>query len=61
MHLAPTEEQKAIQQEARRFLAAELTRERRLAWDKTPEGHDPAFWQAVGRLGWSRMVSRTAM
>ena len=52
MYLAPTEEQKAIQQEARRFLTAELTRERRLAWDKTPEGHDPAFWQAVGRLGW---------
>jgi alkylation response protein AidB-like acyl-CoA dehydrogenase len=52
MRLAPTDEQRAIQQEARRFLAAELTRERRLAWDRTAEGHDPAFWQAVARLGW---------
>ena len=40
MHLAPTDEQQAIQQEARRFLGAEITRERRLAWDQTPEGHD---------------------
>ncbi len=52
MHLAPTEEQQVIQHEARRFLAAELTRERRLAWDQEPSGHDAAFWQAVGRLGW---------
>jgi alkylation response protein AidB-like acyl-CoA dehydrogenase len=46
MDLAPTEEQQAVQQEARRFLAAEI------AWDATAEGHDPAFWQAVSRLGW---------
>ena len=52
MHLAPTEEQQVVQQEARRFLAAEVTRERRLAWDRHPAGHDPAFWQAVARLGW---------
>jgi alkylation response protein AidB-like acyl-CoA dehydrogenase len=52
MQLAPTEEQRAVQQEARRFLAAEITRERRLAWDRLPEGYDPAFWQAVARLGW---------
>ena len=52
MHLAPSEEQKAIQQEARRFLAAEIDRDRRLAWDGTAEGHDPAFWEAVARLGW---------
>ncbi len=52
MHLAPTEEQQAIQQEARRFLAAEIDRDRRLAWDATAEGHDPAFWEAVARLGW---------
>jgi len=52
MHLAPTEEQQAVQQEARRFLSAEITRERRLAWDRAPEGHDPVFWQAVARLGW---------
>lgn len=52
MHLALTDEQQAIQQEARRFLAAEITRERRLAWDATPEGHDAAFWDAVARLGW---------
>ena len=38
MHLAPTDEQQAIQQEARRFLAAEITRERRLAWDATAGG-----------------------
>ncbi len=47
MQLAPTEEQEAIRQAARRFLAAEITRERRLAWDRTAEGHDPAFWEAV--------------
>src|SRR6185295_4284102 len=52
MHLAPTEEQQAIQQQARRFLAAEIDRERRLAWDATAEGHDAAFWEAVARLGW---------
>ena len=52
MHLAPTEEQQAIQQEARRFLAAAIDRDRRLAWDATAEGHDPAFWEAVARLGW---------
>ena len=52
MQLAPTEEQEAIRQAARRFLAAEITRERRLAWDRTEEGHDPAFWEAVARLGW---------
>jgi alkylation response protein AidB-like acyl-CoA dehydrogenase len=52
MHLAPTDEQQAIQLEARRFLSAEITRERRLEWDRTAEGHDADFWRAVGRLGW---------
>jgi 3-oxocholest-4-en-26-oyl-CoA dehydrogenase beta subunit len=52
MDLAPTDEQRAVQQEARRFLAAQITRERRLAWDATPEGWDADFWQAVGALGW---------
>jgi alkylation response protein AidB-like acyl-CoA dehydrogenase len=52
MDLAPTDEQRAVQQEARRFLTAQITRERRLAWDATPDGWDADFWQAVGRLGW---------
>jgi 3-oxocholest-4-en-26-oyl-CoA dehydrogenase beta subunit len=52
MDLAATDEQKAVQQEARRFLAAQITRERRLAWDATPEGWDAEFRQAVARLGW---------
>jgi alkylation response protein AidB-like acyl-CoA dehydrogenase len=52
MHLAPTAEQQTIPQEARRFLAAEITRERRLEWDKTAEAYDPAFWRAVSDLGW---------
>ncbi|HLY37383.1 MAG TPA: acyl-CoA dehydrogenase family protein [Candidatus Binatia bacterium] len=52
MWLAPTEEQQAVQQEARRFLTAELVRERRLAWDRTAEGYDPEFWRAVAGLGW---------
>lgn len=52
MHLAPTDEQQAIQQQARRFLAAEITRERRLEWDRTAEGHDATFWRAVAGLGW---------
>jgi alkylation response protein AidB-like acyl-CoA dehydrogenase len=52
MELAPSAEQEAIRQEARRFLATEIDRERRLAWDATAEGYDPAFWQAIARLGW---------
>jgi alkylation response protein AidB-like acyl-CoA dehydrogenase len=52
MHLAPTDEQQAIQLEARRFLSAEITRERRLEWDRMAEGHDADFWRAVSRLGW---------
>lgn len=52
MDLAPTDEQRAVQEQARRFLAVELVRERRLAWDRTPEGHDAAFWEAVAALGW---------
>src|SRR5262245_31186782 len=52
MHLAPTAEQQVVPNEARRFLAAEITRERRLEWDATPAGYDPAFWHAVGKLGW---------
>jgi len=52
MDLALTSDQQAIQEQARRFLAQELTRERRLAWDDTAEGHDAAFWRAVAELGW---------
>lgn len=52
MDLALTDAQIAIQQEARRFLTAEITRERRLAWDQTPAGYDADFWRAVGGLGW---------
>lgn len=52
MHLAPTDAQQAVQQEARRFLSAQITRERRLEWDRTAEGYDAAFWRAVGELGW---------
>jgi len=52
MDLAPTDEQRAVQQEARRFLTTQITRERRLAWDATPDGWDADFWQAVGALGW---------
>jgi alkylation response protein AidB-like acyl-CoA dehydrogenase len=52
MDLAPTAEQQAIQDQARRFLASEITRERRLAWDAAPEGHDAAFRKAVASLGW---------
>ena len=60
MDLAPSEEQQAVQREARRFLAAEISRERRLAWDQTADGHDPAFWRAVGRLGWLGYALPTA-
>ena len=52
MHLAPTDEQQIVPAAARRFLATEITRERRLEWDKTASGHDPAFWTAVADLGW---------
>jgi acyl-CoA dehydrogenase len=52
MHLAPTDEQRVVPAEARKFLAAEITRERRLEWDKLDAGHDPAFWKAVSDLGW---------
>ena len=52
MDLALSDAQVAVQQQARRFLAAEITRERRLEWDRTPEGYDEGFWRAVGELGW---------
>ncbi|MFN8543874.1 MAG: acyl-CoA dehydrogenase family protein [Candidatus Binatia bacterium] len=52
MHLAPTPEQREIQDGARRFLAEQLTRERRSAWDATAEGCDAEFWRAVAGLGW---------
>jgi alkylation response protein AidB-like acyl-CoA dehydrogenase len=52
MQLAPTAEQQEIQQAARRFLAAELPRERLAAFDREPAGHDAAFWRAVAGLGW---------
>jgi alkylation response protein AidB-like acyl-CoA dehydrogenase len=52
MHLAPTDEQQVVPRAARAFLDAEITRERRLEWDATPAGHDPAFWKSVSDLGW---------
>lgn len=52
MDLAPTPEQQAVREQARRLLASELTRERRLAWDASPEGYDPAFWSVVAGAGW---------
>ena len=52
MHLAPTDEQRTVPAAARKFLSAEITRERRLEWDKTASGHDAAFWKAVADLGW---------
>ena len=52
MFLALTPEQIEIQEQAGRFLQTELTRERRLAWDELPEGHDAPFWKAVAELGW---------
>jgi len=52
MDLALTADQQVIQNEARRFLTAEITRERRLAWDQTAAGHDPGFWRAVAEPRW---------
>jgi alkylation response protein AidB-like acyl-CoA dehydrogenase len=52
MQLAPTPDQQAVIDQARRFLAAEITRERRLAWDAEPAGYDERFWRAVADLGW---------
>ncbi len=52
MELSPTPEQQELQSSARRFLEKEITRERLMAWDKTAEGYDPAFWRAVAELGW---------
>ncbi len=52
MHLAPTEEQQAIQSAARTFLAKEITRERWQAWATLPEGYDRDFWAAAAALGW---------
>jgi 3-oxocholest-4-en-26-oyl-CoA dehydrogenase beta subunit len=54
MNLAVMPEQQELQESARRFLEKEITRERLLAWAKTPHGYDPAFWRAVGDLGWLR-------
>ncbi|MGH7855853.1 MAG: acyl-CoA dehydrogenase family protein, partial [Candidatus Binatia bacterium] len=52
MDLAPAPDQRELQESARRFLQKEVTRERLLAWDRTAEGYDPAFWSAVAGLGW---------
>jgi len=52
MDLAPTPEQQAVCEQARRVLAHELTRERRLAWDASPAGYDAAFWRTVADAGW---------
>jgi alkylation response protein AidB-like acyl-CoA dehydrogenase len=52
MHLAPTEEQQAIQSAARTFLAKEITRERWQAWATLPAGYDGDFWTATASLGW---------
>jgi len=52
MNLATSGEQQELQASARRFLEKEITRERLLAWDKTAEGYDPAFWRAMVELGW---------
>jgi alkylation response protein AidB-like acyl-CoA dehydrogenase len=52
MHLAPTPEQQAVQREARRFLADELTRERLAAFDLEAAGYDARFWRDVAALGW---------
>ncbi|MGH7896564.1 MAG: acyl-CoA dehydrogenase family protein [Candidatus Binatia bacterium] len=52
MNLATSPEQAELQASARRFLENEVSRERLLAWDRTPEGYDAAFWRAVSELGW---------
>jgi alkylation response protein AidB-like acyl-CoA dehydrogenase len=52
MNLAPTPDQRAVMEQARRFLTEQVTRERRLAWDDEPAGCDSAFWRAVADLGW---------
>lgn len=52
MELSPTPEQKELQSSARRLLEKEISRERLMAWDKTSEGYDPAFWRSVAELGW---------
>lgn len=52
MDLAPTAEQQAVREQARRLLTSELTRERRLAWDASAEGYDSTFWSAVAGAGW---------
>jgi 3-oxocholest-4-en-26-oyl-CoA dehydrogenase beta subunit len=52
MFLAPTPEQSEIQDQASRFLQAQLTRERRLSWDGLPAGYDDVFWKSVADLGW---------
>jgi alkylation response protein AidB-like acyl-CoA dehydrogenase len=52
MNLAPTDEQQAVMEAARRLLAKELTRERRAALDATPSGIDAELWNAVADAGW---------
>lgn len=52
MNLAPTDEQRAVMETARRLLARELTRERREVLDATPSGVDAGLWNAVADAGW---------
>jgi alkylation response protein AidB-like acyl-CoA dehydrogenase len=52
MDLALTPDQQAVRDAARRFLAAEVTRERLAAFDAEPAGYDARFWRDVAALGW---------
>jgi len=52
MDLNPSPEQQAVQEQARKFLTAQVTRERRLVWDAQPAGYDDDFWRQVSALGW---------
>jgi len=43
MNLAPTDEQQAVMEAARRLLTRDLTRESRATWDESGAGADASF------------------
>ena len=57
MRFAFNEEQEALRDSARRFLADRASSQQTRAAMKLPQGYDPAVWRAIGEeLGWTAVV-----
>ena len=52
MDLTFSAEQQELTAAVRRFTLEQITPERLNAWEKVPEGIDPACWATIAELGW---------